>query len=113
MGVEHQRTVRLSPYSLVVLDEVTGSGEHLLDLRYVLEPLWQVTPEKSDGSTVSCIIAGRRHLTFRGAAESSLTLSIEPVEISHAYGSSVVTSSIRIQTRVALPARVQTRVEWN
>jgi hypothetical protein len=113
IGVEHQRTVRLSPYSLLVLDEVTGTGEHLLDLRYVLEPAWQVTPETSDGRTVSCVIAGRQRLTLRSTAESFMTLSIEPVEISRAYGSWVATSSIRIQTVAALPARVQTRVEWN
>ena len=41
IGIEHQRTVELSQRSLQVLDEVSGAGEHLLDLRYILGPEWQ------------------------------------------------------------------------
>ena len=76
MGVEHQRTVQLSRGSLLVMDEVSGAGEHLLDLRFVLGPAWRVSSEMMSGKTVSCVITGPRRLTLQCESESSLTLSL-------------------------------------
>ena len=76
IGIEHQRTVELSQRSLQVLDEVSGAGEHLLDLRYVLGPEWRVSSEMMSGETVSCVIAGPRRLTLQCEAASPLALSV-------------------------------------
>jgi hypothetical protein len=113
IGVEHQRTVQLNQGCLEVLDEVRGTGEHLLDLRYVLTPEWRVSSEMMAGSTVSCVIAGPRRLTLLCEAQSPLELSVLPAEISREFGSGLPTSCIRIHTTDCLPARVQTRVQWD
>ena len=113
VGVEHQRSVQLHPDHLLVLDVVKGTGKHSLDLRYILAPGWQVNGEQTRGKTVTCDITGLGYLHLQCNAETPLNLSVVPAEISHAYGSSVPTVCIRIQTQSALPAKVQTRVEWD
>jgi hypothetical protein len=113
MGIEHERTIQLGEGSLLVVDWVRGAGEHLLDLQYVLGPAWRASSEMMSGKTVSCVIMGPRRLTLECASESSLTLSLTPAEISREYGATIPVSSIRIQTTACLPAKVQTRVQWD
>ena len=113
IGVEHQRSVQLSQGCLEVLDEVSGAGEHLLDLRFVLGPEWRVSHEVTTGETVSCVVAGPRRLTLQCEAQSQLALSVLPAEISREYGAGLPTSCIRIHTTAYLPAKVQTRVLWD
>jgi hypothetical protein len=113
MGIEHQRTVQLEEESLLVIDEVHGASEHLLDLRYILGPAWRVSSEMISGKIVSCVITGPRRLILQCESESSLTLSLTPAEISREYGATIPVSSIRIQTTACLPAKVQTRVQWD
>ena len=96
------------------LDEVRGAAEkHLLDLRYVLGPEWRVSSEMMSGETVSCVIAGPRRLTLQCEAASPLALSVLAAEISREYGAVLPVSCIRIQTTACLPAKVQTRVQWD
>jgi Heparinase II/III-like protein/Heparinase II/III N-terminus len=113
IGVEHQRTVQLSQGCLEILDEVSGAGEHLLDLRFVLGPAWRVSSEVITGETVSCVVAGPRRVTLQCEAQSQLALSVLPAEISREYGAGLPTSCIRIHTTAHLPAKVQTRVRWD
>jgi hypothetical protein len=113
IGVEHQRTVELAEWSLLIMDEVGGTGEHLLDLRYVLGPAWRASSEMMAGKTVSCVIMGPQRLTLQCDAESALSMSIIPAEISREYGAAILVSRIRIQTTACLPARLQTRVRWD
>jgi hypothetical protein len=103
----------LSERSLLVTDEVSGSGEHSLDLRFVLDPGWRATPVLKEGVAVSCILDGPRWLAVMCEAESDLILSLQPVEISREYGASLASSCILIHTTVSLPARIETRVEWD
>jgi hypothetical protein len=112
-GIGHQRTVQLSRHSLQVIDEVSGPGKHLLDLRFIVGPEWRVSFEMMTGETVGCVIAGPRRLTLQCEAGSPLGLSVVPVDISREYGASIPASCIRIQTSASLPARVQTRVQWD
>jgi hypothetical protein len=112
LGIEHHRTVLLTRCSLLVLDEVSGAGEHLLDLHYILGPEWRVSSEIMTGETVSCAIAGPRRLSLECESESPLALTILPAQISRAYGAELPASCIRVQTTTRLPARVQTRVQW-
>jgi hypothetical protein len=113
IGVEHQRTVQLSQGCLDVLDEVSGAGEHLLDLQFFLGPEWRVSSEVMTGETVSCVVGGPRRVTLQCEAQSQLALSVLPAEISREYGSGLPTSCIRIRTTAYLPAKVQTRVQWD
>jgi hypothetical protein len=111
-GIKHQRTVRLSQLSLQVLDEISGAGEHLLDLRFILGPEWRVSSERTSGETVSCAIEGPRRIALQCEAAYPLALSIMPTEISREYGTGLPASCIRIQATARLPAKVQTRVRW-
>ncbi len=113
IGVEHQRTVELAEWSLLVTDEVGGTDEHLLDLRYVLGPAWRASSEMTVGETVSCVMMGPQRLTLQCDAESPLSLSVIPAEVSREYGAAIPVSCIRIQTTACLPARLQTRVRWD
>ncbi len=113
IGVGHHRTVQLTERSLLVLDELSGADKHLLELRYILGPEWRASSEMMAGEMVSCAIAGPRRLSLRCEAESPLTLIILPVQISREYGTELPASCIQIQTTANLPARVQTRVEWD
>jgi hypothetical protein len=113
IGIEHQRTVQLIDSSLLVLDEVNGTEKHLLELRYILGPEWRVSSEIMAGEKVRCAIAGPRRLSLQCEAESPLALIILPVQISREYGTELPASCIRIQTTATLPAKVQTRVQWD
>jgi hypothetical protein len=113
IGIEHQRTVELGQRSMQVLDEVAGTGEHVLDLRYVLAPAWRVSVEMMTGEKASCVITGPRRLTLQCDADSQLALSVIPATISREYGAAIVSSCIRIQTTASLPAKVRTRVQWD
>jgi hypothetical protein len=113
IGIEHQRTVELGERSMLILDEVSGTGKHLLDLRFVLGPEWHVSSDKITGETVSCTIEGPRLLTLKCEAPQSLTLSVLPTEISREYGAGLPTNCLRIQTAASLPAKVQTRMKWD
>jgi hypothetical protein len=113
IGIEHHRTVQLTQGSLLVLDELSGREKHLLELRYILGPEWRVSSEMMTGETVSCAIAGPRRLSLRCEAKSPLALVILPAEISREYGTALPASCVRIQTTATLPARVQTRVQWD
>jgi Heparinase II/III-like protein/Heparinase II/III N-terminus len=113
IGIEHHRTVQLSHGSLLILDELSGTEKHLLELGYILGPEWRVSSEMMTGETVSCAISGPRRLSLHCEAESPLALMILPAEISREYGTALPASCIRIQTTATLPARVQTRVQWD
>jgi Heparinase II/III-like protein/Heparinase II/III N-terminus len=112
-GIEHQRTVHLDATALLLIDELSGTGEHMLDLRFLLGPEWQISSQTNAGQAVSCVIDGSRHLTLRCEAESPLTLRVLPAEISREYGSYLPASCIQIQTVACLPSSVQTRVRWD
>jgi Heparinase II/III-like protein len=112
ISVRHQRTVQLSEQSLLLTDEVSGTGERLLDLRFVLGPEWRASSEMMNGATVRCEIAGPRKLTLVCEAGSGLALSIQPAEVSRAYGAVIPASCILIRTTASLPAGIRTRVEW-
>ena len=113
VGIEHHRTVRLTERLLLVLDELSGTEKHLLELRYILGPEWRVSAEMMSGKTVRCVIEGPRRLCLECEAACPLSLSIVPAEISREYGAFLPASCILIQTAVILPAKVQTRVQWD
>jgi hypothetical protein len=98
---------------MLITDDVSGAGEHLLDLRFVLGPQWHVTPEKTTGETVSCVIEGPRRLALTCETAHLLTLSVLPAEISREYGAGLPTNCLQIQTAARLPAKVHTRVTWD
>jgi Heparinase II/III-like protein/Heparinase II/III N-terminus len=113
VGIEHHRAVQLTQSSLLVVDELTGTEKHLLELRYILGPEWRVFSDEMNGKRVGCVIEGPRRLSLECEADSALSLSIVPAEISREYGAVLPASCILIQTAVILPAKVQTRVEWD
>jgi hypothetical protein len=113
IGIEHQRMVELGERWILIMDDVSGTGQHLLDLRFVLGPGWHVSSEEITGETVSCVIEGPRRLTLTCEAAQLLTLSVLPIEISREYGAGLPTKCLQIQTAACLPAKVQTRVRWD
>jgi Heparinase II/III-like protein/Heparinase II/III N-terminus len=112
-NIGHKRTVELGPCSLQLVDEVSGADKHLLELRFILGPEWLAYPEIMTGERVTCRVKGPRQLTLQCEAAHSLALSVIPAQISREYGAVLVTHCIRIQTTAALPAKVQTRVQWD
>jgi hypothetical protein len=93
--------------------ELSGVGKHLLELRYILGPEWRVSSEMMTGETVGCAIEGPRRLSLHCKSESPLAMVILPAQISREYGAELPASCIRIQTTAWLPAKVQTRVQWD
>jgi hypothetical protein len=112
-NIEHQRTVGLNPFSLQIVDEVNGAGNHSLELRFILGPEWLPYPEIMTGELVTCIVKGPQQLTLQCEAACPLALSVISAHISREYGAALATRCIRIQTTATLPAKVQTRVQWN
>jgi Heparinase II/III-like protein/Heparinase II/III N-terminus len=112
-GIEHRRTVQLGEKELLIVDEVSGTGPHSLDLGFVLGPAWHASSEMITGEKVGCVIAGPRRLTLVCETEGGLALSVSPAEISREYGTTLPVSCIRIFTTARLPARVRTRVTWD
>jgi hypothetical protein len=113
VAVAHQRTVQLTQRSLLVLDELSGTGTHSLELRYIMGPEWRAFSEMMSGTMVSCTIMGPRRLSLECEAACPLSLSILSAEISREYGTSLPASCILIQTTASLPATVQTSVQWD
>jgi hypothetical protein len=113
MGIDHQRTVQLDEDEMLITDQLQGSGDHLLDLQFVLGPAWSASSEMMSGTTVRCVITGPQRLTLQCESQTSLTLSLTSAEISREYGAALTGSRIQIQTTACLPAKVQTRVQWN
>jgi hypothetical protein len=111
-GITHHRSVQLSEQSLLLTDEVSGTGEHALDLRFVLGPEWRAAAEQTAGVAVNCEITGPRSLTLVCEAQSGLALSVQPAEISREYGASLPASCILIHSTTSLPASIRTNVEW-
>jgi hypothetical protein len=113
LGIGHQRTVALNEQCLLLTDEVSGTAQHGLALRFVLGPEWRAYSEVSSGATVSCVIAGPRRVTLVCETESQLALSILPAEVSREYGAGLRASCILIHTTACLPATLRTRVLWD
>jgi Heparinase II/III-like protein/Heparinase II/III N-terminus len=113
IGIEHHRTVQLTQHSLLVLDELSGAEKHLLELRYILGPEWRVSSDVTSGKTVRCVIEGPRRLSLECETACPLSLIIAPAEISREYGAFLPATCILIQTAVMLPAKAQTRVQWD
>lgn len=111
-GMGHHRTVQLNEQSMLLIDEVSGTGEHCLDLRFVLAPEWRASSEMMNGKTVRCEIAGPRTLSLVCEAGSELALRVQPAVISREYGAVIPVSCILIRTTASLPASIRTRVEW-
>jgi hypothetical protein len=97
----------------LIMDELRGAGEHLLDLQYILGPGWRASSEMMSGTKVSCVITGPRRLSLQCESESLLTLGLTSAEISREYGAALPVCCIRIQTTAGLPATLQTRVQWD
>jgi Heparinase II/III-like protein/Heparinase II/III N-terminus len=112
LGIQHRRTIELDQFSLQIEDEVTGEGEHEMDLRYVLGPEWTVS-EIMCGETAGCVIVGPQRLTLQCRAEGKLMLSVLPARISREYAASLPASCIQIHTTARLPVTLQTRVQWD
>jgi hypothetical protein len=112
-NVEHHRTVRLQEYSLLLIDELRGVKEHLINLRFIVGPDWSVSSEMMSGERVSCVIAGPRRITLRCDAASLLLLHVTPTQISREYGAVLPATCVRIRTTAHLPAKLQTEVRWN
>jgi hypothetical protein len=113
LGIEHERTIQLDEWSMLIVDEVRGPGDHLFELQYVLGPAWRASSEMTSGETVSCVIAGPRRVTLGCETESQLMLSILPTEISREYGAALAATCILIHTTACLPAKLRTRVRWD
>jgi hypothetical protein len=113
IGIVHHRSVRLDERSLIITDDVSGSGEHALDLRFVLAPEWYATPGSTKGGSVSCAIGGQHAMTLVCEGGGELALSLQAGEISREYGASLAAGCILIHTTVTLPTTLRTRVEWN
>jgi Heparinase II/III-like protein len=113
IGIKHRRTVELGEGSVLITDEISGTGKHFLDLRIVLAPEWHVSSETAEGETVGCMIEGPRRLSLTCATAQSLRLTMIPVEISREYGAGLPAICLQIQTAAQLPAKVQTRVTWD
>jgi hypothetical protein len=112
-NVEHERTVRLGEHSLLLIDELRGTKEHLIDLRFIVGPDWKVSSEMMAGGTISCVIAGPRRITLRCNAESPLLLRVTPTEVSREYGAALAATCIQISTTAHLAAKLQTEVQWD
>ncbi len=114
IGIEHHRTVQLTQRSLLVLDELSGTEKHLLELRYILGPEWRVSSEMMSGETVSCAIAGPRRLSLECEAESPAGAE-HPTRCRSRGNMALCYPRVvsRSKLRRCLPAKVQTRVQWD
>jgi hypothetical protein len=112
-GVEHRRKVELDERSLLLIDELNGTGNHRVELRFILGPEWQISSEMMGGKVVRCQIMGPRRLSLSCESGTPLELTVQPTEISREYGASLPASSISIKAGAAMPAKFETRVVWN
>jgi hypothetical protein len=97
--VLHERTFRLSKSSgaLVIVDQLSGTGEHDVAWHFHLAP--GVDAEHAGETTVTLAYRGER---LRMSIPAGLRASIEPSEYSPSYGVKVPCSALNLTSRVTL-----------
>jgi hypothetical protein len=113
-GIVHRRAVALAENSLLVRDSVTGAGEHMLDVRWIVGPEWHVIPEISQGTIIRCRLqADARIVLLECSAGSELTLTITERSVSREYGAALPGQCLSIRTLALLPRSLETKVTWH
>jgi hypothetical protein len=112
-GLRCHRKLRLRKGSLVIEDQIQGSGMHELDLFFHLGPGWDASVSETSGEVVACEIYGTRSLALSCKGSEALHLAVDSSEISRAYGSSFPAKRIHISTAGQLPVNLTTCIEWN
>lgn len=109
LGCRHRREFTLDPVSLSIEDVIEGTGDHAVDLFFILGPDWTVLPD-IDGPQVQCQIRGPMRLSLTCRSAATLQLQVAPHEISRTYGSFLPATRIRIHANTSLPTRLSTTI---
>lgn len=104
----HQRQWLLETSSLLVVDEITGNGEHRIDSVFPLHP--QLTPITADVHEVWLMTNNKVLVRFH--ADPQTTLTVKQTTWHPRFGMSESAWCIQCNWSGCLPIKLQTRLTW-
>ncbi|MBI3488966.1 MAG: alginate lyase family protein [Acidobacteria bacterium] len=107
LGVHHFRQWNWSPGSLVVTDQLEGSGKHRAELFFHLYPdlRWEVSGPLAILSAKDCEVA-------RIWLPEGWTPRVVPSLYCPEFGRAIPNQTLELSTTVTLPAHISSRIEW-
>lgn len=112
VGVMHARSMRLAARELAVTDSLTGAGEHGFQLTFQIPVLPTELVILHRGETDICRVEALRKLEVCCTAPVRLELEKQEIEISRAYGATVIATRLSVSGRGVLPLNLVTRITW-
>ncbi len=112
--VVHTRLVRWTGVNTIEIeDQLTGQGQHRLDVHFQIGPGWKAASLLSQDGVVSCVLEGTQSINLVVKAQGSLTISEEPGAVSWVYGTCIPSSKIRVTITAKLPVSFLTSISWD
>lgn len=111
MGVVHSRTVRILDGGHVLIeDQLVGTGRHRFALNFHLAPGWTLAGIENRGNSVLCRVVGIRVFDLMISGVSPLFGSSDDSLMSRSYGSSFVTTRLRIMGEADFPLTITSSI---
>jgi len=113
IGVVHTRTLSLAEDRVIsLLDQLTGTGEHSIELFFHLPACWQVRSIFRVHEDLVCELNGPRAVAFSWRSKVALEGEYRAAKISRAFGSWIAATQIRIHGRAQVPLQISTQIRW-
>jgi hypothetical protein len=114
LGIIHKRIMRWNgKRSLLLEDQLTGSGQHTFAARFHLPHQWQIEVQQDCGEMVGCSIHGPRKakMSFRAACEMRLSYSL--AQPSTAFGSVSQGIVVVVSGTFIAPFALHSTISWD
>jgi hypothetical protein len=114
LGILHKRIMRWTGERSVMLeDQLTGSGKHSFAARFHLPRHWQIAIKQDCGELVSCSIGGASRVKMGFRAATEMRLHTHTVPVSTAFGSVSEASVIVVSGTFIPPFALHTTISWD
>jgi Heparinase II/III-like protein/Heparinase II/III N-terminus len=112
VGISHTRAVTLLEGSLLIKDDLTGSGRHDFQAFFHLSPIWRVLIEKENGIEVSCQLQGPFASRLVARAPVPICLATCGGKLSTAYGNVSEATTVVVRGTLNGSVSLSTEVSW-
>jgi len=112
-GVIHSRSVRsLTDDSLLIEDEMQGSGSHSFQLNFWVPDNWRILPDPRMAQRI--VFHDSRHcVEMKWSGRREVTVGHEVSTVSRTYGGLSSVLRVYVDGRSEFPLRLETRIAWS